>query len=133
MGYLKLHASEDQRKRRLKKGFVDICLAVAYSEELRNTSSIQEVRELLPKSRLRMMILTHVRKRFELDDIMPGNLIVVLDKHRIYQEVVGIEIVKEIAEELFMERLTETLPKIELRWTLFFQSWLTEKKSKPIS
>ena len=33
-----------------------------------------------------------------------------------------------------MERLRKTLPKIELRWTPSFETWLTEeKKSKPIS
>jgi len=32
-----------------------------------------------------------------------------------------------------MERLAETLPKIELKWSEDFERWLTEKKSKPIS
>jgi len=32
-----------------------------------------------------------------------------------------------------MEKLAETLPKIELRWNEDFERWLTEKKSKPIS
>jgi len=32
-----------------------------------------------------------------------------------------------------VERLGETLPKIELHWTTDFEKWLTEKKSKPIS
>jgi intergrase/recombinase/DNA-binding XRE family transcriptional regulator len=32
-----------------------------------------------------------------------------------------------------MERLSETLPKIELRWSPEFERWLTERKSKPIS
>jgi len=31
------------------------------------------------------------------------------------------------------ERLSEALPKIELRWSEDFEKWLTEKKSKPIS
>ena len=31
------------------------------------------------------------------------------------------------------ERLSEALPKIELKWTEEFEQWLTEKKSKPLS
>jgi len=31
------------------------------------------------------------------------------------------------------EKLSEALPKIELRWSEDFEKWLTEKKSKPIS
>ncbi|NPA99553.1 MAG: hypothetical protein GXO43_09255 [Crenarchaeota archaeon] len=32
-----------------------------------------------------------------------------------------------------VQHLSETLPKLELRWTSDFEKWLTEKKSKPIS
>jgi len=100
MGYLRLRAAEEQCKRRLEEGFADVCLAVAYSDELRNASSIQEVKELLLKSKLRVAILTPAGRRFDLGDIMLNDLILVLDKHRIYQEVVGKEVVEEVAEEL---------------------------------
>jgi len=46
-------------------------------------------------------------------------------------EVLGY-LLKYYKQEL-MERLAETLPKIELRWTPSFEAWLTEKKSRPIS
>ena len=32
-----------------------------------------------------------------------------------------------------IEKLSETLPKIQLRWSVGFEKWLTERKSKPIS
>jgi len=36
-------------------------------------------------------------------------------------------------KEKLQERLTETLPKIELKWSADFEKWFTERKSKPIS
>ena len=46
-------------------------------------------------------------------------------------EVLGY-LLKYYKQEI-MERLSETLPKIELKWSNDFEKWLTEKKSKPIS
>jgi len=97
MGYLKLHVAEGQRKRRLEEGVADVCLAVAYSDGLRNASSMQEVKELPPKLRLRVAILTLAGKRFNLGDIALDDLITVLDKHRMHQEVVG----KEVTENFY--------------------------------
>ncbi len=36
-------------------------------------------------------------------------------------------------KQQLIERLSETLPKLTLKWSEDFEKWLTEKKSKPIS
>jgi len=79
MSCLKLHAAEEQCKRRLEEGFADVCLAVAYSDELRNASRIREVEDQLSKSKLRVIMLTPAGKRFDLGDIVLNDLILVLD------------------------------------------------------
>jgi len=55
-----------------------------------------------------------------------------LMQNEVAKEEVLAYLLKYYKREL-MERLTETLPKVELKWSEDFERWLTEKKSKPIS
>lgn len=55
-----------------------------------------------------------------------------LMQNQVAKEEVLAYLLKYYKSEL-MEKLAETLPKIELRWNEDFERWLTEKKSKPIS
>jgi len=75
MGYLRLHVAEEQCKRRLEEEeFADVCLAVAYSDELRNASRIREIKALLRKSKLRVAILSPAGRGFDLGDIVLDDL-----------------------------------------------------------
>lgn len=55
-----------------------------------------------------------------------------LMQNEVAKEEVLAYLLKYYKSEL-MEKLVETLPKIELRWSEDFERWLTQKKSKPIS
>ena len=55
----------------------------------------------------------------------------VMQDERFRDEVLSY-LLKYYKKEL-TEKLAETLPKIQLRWTPEFESWLTEKKSKPLT
>ena len=55
----------------------------------------------------------------------------VMQDERFRDEVLGY-LLKYYKKEI-TEKLAETLPKIQLRWTPEFESWLTEKKSKPLT
>jgi len=100
LGYSKIDKAKEQCVTRLKEGLVDICFAVAYSDELKNAYNIEEIKDMLSNKKLRVIVLSPYGREIDLGNVNLDELITTLDKHRIYHEVVKREVVEEIAEEI---------------------------------
>lgn len=100
LGYSKIKDAIEQCKKRLEEGLVDMCFAVAYSDELRNARNTEEIKEMLSKTELRVIVLSPYGREIDLGNVNLNGLITALDKHRIYHEIVKREVVEEIAEEI---------------------------------
>jgi hypothetical protein len=102
VGLSNIEKAKEKCRERVKEGIADICFAVAYDESVANVSgSGEEVRGKLRSTPLRLTIITMSNiDGVDLGEVKLDDIVSVLEKHRIYDELVSKEMAVELAEEL---------------------------------
>lgn len=100
LGDAKIDEAINQCKERLDEGLADVCIAVAYSEKVRDAPNTEKLRHMLSESSLRVVVLPPDKSEIDLGKVTLETLIDSLNKHSIYDRVISRELIEELAKEI---------------------------------
>jgi len=118
VGFSNLKEAKEKCKKRVEEGIADICFAVAYDENVTYVSTIEDVRGKLSITPLKVAVISIANiDGIDLNEVKLDEIVSVLEKHRIYDELVSKEIAIEIADKLraVLNSIANRVPQQVLR------------------